>query len=124
MPWDCAVSIIAVIRARPAPSPVLSGGNHNGVLLLWGVTYALAERTIGGESYDILDSFRDKERLVIYQVLNLLDGFFYAVKGHQAIADIAIPNPCNLNRGPWATRGEWLHAAFPWAFLGRVVWYS
>ena len=77
-------------------------GNHNGVLLAVGVPYALAERTIGGESYDILgDSlggFRDKERLVSYQVLHLLDGFFYTVKGHQAIADIAVPNPCNIAR--------------------------
>ena len=30
--------------------------------------------------------------------LHLLDGFFYAVKGHQAIADIAVPNPCNIAR--------------------------
>ncbi len=77
-------------------------GNHNGVFLAVGVAYALAERAIGGESYDIwgggLGGFRDKERLVSYHVLHLLDGFFYAVKGHQAIADIAVPNPCNLNR--------------------------
>ena len=73
-------------------------GNHNGVLLAVGVTYALAERAIGGESYDILSGLGDKERLVSYQVLHLLNGFFYTVKGHQAIADIAVPNPCNLNR--------------------------
>ena len=73
-------------------------GYHNGVFLAVGVTYALAERTIGGESYDILGDFRDKERLIGYQVLHLLVGFFYTVKGHQAIADIAVPNPCNLNR--------------------------
>ena len=77
-------------------------GNHNGVFLAVGVTYTLAERAIGGESYDSLGGFRDKERLVIYHALHLLDGFFYAVKGHQAIADIAVPNPCNLNR----VRGE------------------
>ncbi len=73
-------------------------GNHNGVFLAVGVTYTLAERAIGGESYDILGGFRDKERLIGYQVLHLLDGFFYTVKGHQAIADIAVPNPCNINR--------------------------
>ena len=73
-------------------------GNHNGVLLAVGVAYTLAERTIGGESYDGLGGFRDKERLIGYQVSHLLDGFFYTVKGHQAIADIAVPNPCNTIR--------------------------
>ncbi len=73
-------------------------GDHNGVLLAVGVTYTLAERTIGGESYDILGGFRHKERLVSYQVLHLLDGFFYTVKGHQAIADITVPNPRNIIR--------------------------
>ena len=77
-------------------------GNHNGVLLAVGVAYAVSKRAIGGESYngfrDILGGFRDKERLIGYQVLHLLDGFFYAVKGHQAIADIAVPNPCNIAR--------------------------
>ncbi len=73
-------------------------GNHNGVLLAVGVTYAVSKRTIGGKSYDSLGGFRHKERLIGYQGLHLLDGFFYTVKGHQAIADIAVPNPCNLNR--------------------------
>ncbi len=73
-------------------------GNHNGVLLAMGVTYAVSKRTIGGKSYDSLGGFRDKERLVSYQVLHLLDGFFYTVKGHQAIADIAVPNPRNIIR--------------------------
>ena len=73
-------------------------GNHNGVFLAVGVTYALAERAIGGEPDNILGGFRDKERLVSYQVLHLLDGFFYTVKGHQAIADIAVPNPRNIIR--------------------------
>ncbi len=73
-------------------------GNHNGVLLAVGVTYAVSKRAIGGESYDSLGGFRDKERLIGYHVLHLLDGFFYTVKGHQAIADITVPNPCNLNR--------------------------
>ena len=73
-------------------------GNHNGVLLTVGVAYTLAERAIGGESYDGLGGFRDKERLVSYQVLHLLDGFFYTVKGHQAIADITVPNPRNIAR--------------------------
>ena len=73
-------------------------GNHNGVLLAMSVAYALAERAIGGKSYDSLDGFRHKERLIGYHALHLLDSFFYAVKGHQAIADITVPNPCNLNR--------------------------
>ncbi len=77
-------------------------GNHNGVFLAVGVTYAVSKRAIGGESYngfrDILGGFRDKERLIGYQVLHLLDSFFYTVKGHQAIADIAVPNPCNIIR--------------------------
>ena len=73
-------------------------GNHNGVFLAVSVTYTLAERAIGGESYDSLGGFRDKERLIGYQVLHLLDGFFYTVKGHQAIADITVPNPRNIIR--------------------------
>ncbi len=73
-------------------------GNHNGVLLAVGVTYAVSKRTIGGKSYDSLGGFRHKERLIGYQGLHLLDGFFYAVKGHQAIADIAVPNPRNIAR--------------------------
>ena len=98
MPFERAVVHYRTHKGATRAALRVIRGNHNGVLLAVGVTYTVSKRTIGGESYDILGGFRHKERLIGYQVLHLLDSFFYTVKGHQAIADIAVPNPCNLNR--------------------------
>ena len=98
MPWDCAVVHYRSHKGATRAIARVIRGNHNGVFLAVGVTYTLTKRAISGESYDILGGFRDKERLIGYQVLHLLDGFFYTVKGHQAIADIAVPNPHNIAR--------------------------